>query len=158
MTGKHGTPIDRFNNYVERSSGCWLWTGGLSPKGYGRFNAGNKRVELAHRFSFRTHRGPIPEGLCVCHHCDNRKCVNPEHMFLGSQYENMQDMALKGRAPITKGEKCGKAKLTERQALEILRSKDVGPSLAQKYGVNVSTIYNIRSGKRWAHLTATVGT
>lgn len=93
------TPSDiaRFNRKVERSEqGCWMWVGAMRPNGYGNFNLGNKTTG-AHRAAWILANGPIPDGLQVLHRCDVPSCVNPSHLFLGTQEDNMQDMIAKGR-------------------------------------------------------------
>jgi hypothetical protein len=92
----------RFWKFVEKSDGCWLWTGQRTPEGYGRFVVGRtpKKKGLnkgAHRFSWELHHGAIPEGLVVCHHCDNPSCIRPDHLFVGTVSDNTQDMLRKGR-------------------------------------------------------------
>jgi HNH endonuclease len=112
---KHGDPLheaprvrrgsneERFWSYVQRGEGCWIWTGGrhLSRGGYGQFHfyvgPGETRNVLAHRYSAQLAGMDIDSGF-VCHHCDNPKCVRPDHLFIGSHEENMRDMAQKGRA------------------------------------------------------------
>src|SRR5215831_7021758 len=92
--------IERFWSHVSKADGCWEWTAYRDPAGYGRLGAGSKKagVILAHRFSWIIHFGPIPEGIHVCHHCDNPPCVRPEHLFLGSNADNHADMRAKGRS------------------------------------------------------------
>lgn len=104
MSGSIATPpAIRFARFFERSGGCWNWLGGLFKEtGYGKFNAGKGEngktiTAYAHRVSYELHTGPIPEGMQVLHRCDNPRCVRPDHLFLGTQLDNMRDMIAKGR-------------------------------------------------------------
>ena len=97
-------PEERFWRHVDKAGDCWLWTKAVDSRGYGRFglkgaNAGG--WVLAHRYAFQLTRGPIPDGMHVCHTCDVRNCVNPDHLFLGTALDNMRDMIAKGRQRFT---------------------------------------------------------
>ena len=85
----------RFWHLVEKGDDCWLWTGAVFGGGYGRITVNGKRV-AAHRFSYEAANGPIPDGLFICHSCDVKSCVNPAHLFAGTQADNMQDWTRKG--------------------------------------------------------------
>lgn len=91
--------LDRFWSKVNQHApgGCWEWTAGLNDSGYGMFPLWPRPAERAHRFSWHQHRGAIPDALCVLHRCDNRKCVNPDHLFLGTRGDNIRDCFGKGR-------------------------------------------------------------
>lgn len=99
LTGKRpkGDEEFRFWFRVDKTGDCWTWTGGTSRNGYGAFWTKEKRLVRASRFSYALHYGPIPDGMVVCHRCDNPPCVRPDHLFLGTQGDNMRDMWQKGR-------------------------------------------------------------
>ena len=148
---------ERFNDFVipEPNSGCWIWLGHLSTSGYARFSVNRKLVQ-ANRYSWELHRGIIPEGLYACHTCDNRACVNPEHLFLGTQAENLKDMVRKGRDNPRRGEQHAKAFLTDADVLSIRADQRPLDLIAQNYGVDKSYIWKIKKGWHWAHLPLNV--
>ena len=144
---------ERFWSKVEQTDGCWEWKGSVAGgTGYGCFYDG--RAYSTHRYSWELHHGPVPPGLCVLHHCDNRRCVRPDHLWLGTKAENSRDMATKGRenVPGYKGEEHGEAKLTNEQVREIRASTGTGVSLAARFGVSPSLVSLIRRRKAWTHL------
>lgn len=143
-----------FNARVDRSSadGCWPWTGTLNVTGYGNGHCNSKRF-LSHRLGFELANGPIPDGMEVCHRCDNPRCVRPDHLFLGTHAENMADMSKKGRS--ARGERNGIAKLTANAAREIRRLVSMGEmkiEIAKRFGVGESVVRSIAKRKRWAHV------
>lgn len=149
-------PVYRFHeSYIpEPNSGCWIWLGAArGSMGYGSIRINNRNV-VAHRFSWKIHNGEIPEGLLVCHKCDNVSCVNPDHLFLGTAKDNRQDMFRKGRQNCKgpsnlKGDKNPSAKLTAGEAREIRVSTMKINEIASKYNISRSTIFRIRNGKLW---------
>lgn len=143
----------------DSTTGCWNWTGTRGRTGYGRLTIG-KQAFLAHRLSYEMFCAPIPDGMCVLHHCDNPSCVNPGHLFLGTQADNIADMVTKrrhakGHIVAHVGTANFKAKLTESDVIAI-RSDYIssGPELARRFGVSNVQISNIRRGKSWSHVQA----
>lgn len=150
----HGLSLkERLYARITITEHCWIWTGYKDPNGYGRINVKNKPL-LAHRLSWIVHHGAIPEGMNVLHHCDNPICVRPDHLFLGSQDDNIQDAIKKGRDDygLLRGEKHGCAKLNNAQVLEIRNSNETGVFLAKKYNVSTTTISDITKRKIWKHI------
>jgi hypothetical protein len=138
---------------VDGATGCWNWTAGKDKNGYGQFSPYRRQNMRAHRASYELHREPIPEGLCVCHRCDNPSCINPDHLFLGTNAENTADRQAKGRQRYAIGSACGRAKLTEEEVSVILAAEGVTHrKLADRFGVTQSTISEIRSRKIWTHV------
>ena len=143
------TTEEKFERRVVRGAGCWLWVGGHNSHGYGTVNH-NKRRQYAHRVAWEMAYGPIPDGMGVLHRCDNPPCVRPDHLFLGGQKLNGEDMAAKDRS--THGSKNPAAKLTESDVMDILRSDEPMQRLADKYGVNHTAIWMIKRGVRWTRV------
>lgn len=134
-------------------SGCWIWTGHISPHGYGKLKDGERPIP-AHRVAFELFRGAIPHGLFVCHRCDVRCCVNPAHLFLGTLADNNRDRDQKLRHKPLRGERHGGSILTVEQAREIFSSCDTGRVLAKRYGVAPCTISAIKKRRIWGWATA----
>ena len=142
-----GSLRDRFfSRFVKLDNGCWQWRSHTDKDGYGVL-PGDRQSTRAHRLSYEIHRGVIPDDLIVCHHCDNPGCVNPDHLFIGTQKDNAQDALKKRRHYV--GEKNGRSKLTEENVKEILNSNINGQQLADKLGVTRSTINKVRKGITW---------
>lgn len=142
--------LDRFDTRVEKTSKCWNWTGSTFENGYGVFTLRRKAVR-AHRFAWHVANGrPIPDGLVIMHSCDNRICVNPNHLSLGTPLENVQDRNAKGRT--ARGEKTAKAKLTSDQVRMIREDTRGHKPVAIEFGVARSLVQRIRQGKGWNHV------
>lgn len=176
---KPGTPItlEFIYSRVDRSGACWRWLGAKSGKGYGKVRVGRGRVDV-HRLVYALVNGPIPDGLQVLHRCDNPICCRPDHLFLGTQSDNMQDMLAKGRnfhqtrperlargarnGAYTqpecrrRGERNGRAILAEADVVAVRRLHATGDyllrDLAARYGVSVATIHRAVRGKAWSYL------
>lgn len=130
---------------------CWEWVGNRKLSGYGRIDF-QKKSYLAHRLSWEIHRGEVPRGMFVCHKCDNPSCVNPDHLFIGSHQENMDDMRRKGRCRRISGVAHYKAKLQEKQIVQIRNSDMSSRRLAVIFGVSHHNILSIKNRKTWKHL------
>lgn len=150
--------IDQFWANVNESdpNKCWIWQGYIHPSGYGKAHWRGKTV-IASRVSYMIHNGPIPKDMFVCHDCpggDDSRCVNPAHLFLGTQADNMADMIAKGRK--ARGEASGRNKLTEAQVIEIRQKHKQGNiaprQLAVEYNVCTSNIYQIVNRTSWRHI------
>jgi hypothetical protein len=152
--------LDRFWFSIDKSDGCWEWTGKLQGSGYGQFRV-EKAFVTSHRYAYELHYGPIPDGLKVLHKCDNRKCCNPSHLFLGTSADNSADMVAKGRQ--AKGIQHGNAKLDvdiadamremcrrfppTRQRHEL--SFGIASFLGRWFGVTHCTVLRVVNNQNW---------
>lgn len=139
-------------NITNNPQDCWVWTRYKRPDGYGEFCLNGYAIRV-HRLAWFLTYGEIPNSLFVCHHCDNPACCNPQHLFLGTQLENMIDMKNKNRKVVPKGEKHGSAKLTSSEVAEIrqlyLKGNVTQRELAIKFRVSHPVINNIINNKTW---------
>lgn len=158
--------IERLAANSERRGECIVWTGNCRPNGYGRVTISRRKSLSAHRLAYTLSVGEIPEGMHVCHRCDNRPCINPAHLFLGTALDNMRDKVAKGRQARgeghgfhttpearPRGEGHGLAKLTAEQVAEIRRRyiprKVTMRALAAEYGISSSNVCFIVHGATW---------
>lgn len=140
----------KFWRRVQKTETCWLWTGSKTHNGYGMLRTSDSA--LAHRVSWEIHNGVIPEGMFVCHHCDNPPCVNPDHLFLGTHADNMRDGVMKGRFLNTGS---GNRKLNEHQVRDIRAKHAAGQNrtqLGHEYGVTRWAITDIVSRRKWPNV------
>ncbi len=144
--------VTHFWSKVRLGDGCWEWQAGLSGSGYGLFATAYARSSPAHRVSWFLAYGLIPDGLCVCHHCDNKLCVRPDHLFLGTRTDNNQDMYRKRIHPW--GERSGRATVTEADVLYIRASHPTKTfhELAAETGATYWAVWDIVRGRSWKHL------
>ncbi|HYF40922.1 MAG TPA: HNH endonuclease signature motif containing protein [Ramlibacter sp.] len=154
------------NGSTLANGGCWEWHLHRDRKGYGRAVDAATGEVLAHRISWIAHHGPIPKGMHVLHRCDNPPCVNPEHLFLGTNDDNAADRHAKGRSKGAAGERNGKAKLLPEHVAQIRREVALLPlspsgkrlkdgalaPVAAKYGISESSIRALVAGKTWSHI------
>lgn len=165
------TLAERFWEKVEKTEDCWVWQAALGRGGYGKVGLGGRAggTAPAHRVSWALARGPIPPGRWVLHHCDNRRCVRPEHLFLGNAADNSADMKAKGRSAAgdrqglrkhperaSRGEGRWSARLNEFQIMELRAAYAAGGiyqrELALRYGIAQGQVSRIVTGQRWKHI------
>lgn len=144
----------RFWAKINKTESCWLWTAGKASMRYGNIGARGHTMIRAHIASWILHVGPVPEGMEVCHSCDNPLCVRPDHLWIGTHAQNMADCKAKGRARTRHGEEHGMSKLTQEQVEAIRQSyssKDKnGGKLARAFGVTRHTIWKIIHHRTWS--------
>lgn len=159
--------LSYFLPLVDKTETCWLWIGSIAPNGYGSCRQ-YRGFRTPHRVAWALWRGDIPHGMYVCHKCDVRVCVNPDHLFIGTPADNNHDMAAKGRLrwatwhqaltqyPDRRGEKCATARLSASDVLEIRARYDGRISsfkvLAEEFGISPSYVQKIIYRKRWTHI------
>lgn len=152
--------LERYWGKIKKSRKCWEWEGSLDSYGYGmlsfRPQRGCRKVNLmVHQIAYFLKHLSIPAGLCVCHHCDNRKCVNPKHLFAGTHTENIKDRDRKNRHWVWCGVQSPVAKLTERQVREARKLWDknwTAREIAAKFGVSRGCINGVVFGTNWKQL------
>lgn len=150
----------RFTEKVDKGhdeSGCWIWTGARTSSGYGSFSIDGKR-QSAHRVAWEVQNGPIPDGMCVLHGCDVKRCVNPSHLHLGTNAQNGKEAQERGllQGKSIRGESHHRAKLTEAMVHEVrrLHAEGVGGcrTLARRFGVTKHTVQSIVLRETWKHV------
>ena len=163
--------IEKFYNKIspEPNTGCWLWEGNLNEHGYGFAPTNELKMISAHRFSYAIHKGKIPKGKCVLHACDKPICVKPDHLFIGTQQDNIRDKVRKNRQAkglthgsvthpeiVRKGSNHHKSKVDEETVLKIRKEHDgkhgIGVYLSNKYGLSQSQICCIVKRRGWKHV------
>lgn len=149
---------ERFWSYVNKTETCWLWIGALHDWGYGIFYVNrDRRLVRAHRYSLELAGIKVPGMKNVCHKCDVPECVNPGHLFIGTQQENIHDCMAKGRKAkvVSVGIKNGNCRLTENQVVEIKRLIEAGElqeTIAKMFGIHQVMVSRIKCGKAWTHI------
>lgn len=137
-------------------SECWEWTGSIEKSGYGLLGAwlDGRTIHLkAHRVAYAIANGETPTTRLVCHKCDNRKCVNPSHLFLGTPKDNSDDKFSKGRFVAVRGVDNSRARVSEEQVLSIFKDRRTYSLIGRAHGVSKSVVYDIKRRRTWRHLT-----
>lgn len=145
------TEQERFMSKIIKTKTCWIWKASFREGGYGQFRFRGTTAR-ANRVSYILFVGDIPKGKFVLHTCDNTKCVNPEHLFIGDHFDNMKDMFKKGRNPNLKGDKHPRSKLKPNDILAIRRDNRTYREIAKTYGIDGSHVSDIKNFKTWKHI------
>lgn len=153
-TDRHASAIERFNAKINKAtkSGCWLWTGRRDihkgRKTYGCFSVKGRDMKT-HRFSYEHFVGPIPAGMKVCHKCDVQRCANPDHLFLGTQFDNVHDCIRKGRANLRGNAILTEAKVRRIRKMYVPWKRGNKAAIAAKFAIAPNTVSYIVRGDRW---------
>lgn len=148
---------ENFWDKVNKTEGCWNWTGGTNGKGYGLFKVpGTRKNMTAHRMSYALRNGEITSDQWVLHKCDNPLCVNPDHLFLGTPADNVADMDAKGRrvSPVRKGERNGRALLDADKVrlIRLLHGKFSRDAMTKIFGIGKSQLHRVVTRQQWANV------
>lgn len=147
MTPAEATTYLLARSEADPNSGCWLWTGAVNAKGYGRATFSGEAVK-AHRLAYRLFGGELGNGH-VCHRCDTPSCVNPDHLWLGTNTDNVRDKIAKGRQPPADGERNNRAKLTADDVKDVRASSETNTEAARRLGVTRKAVAFARDGTNW---------
>lgn len=145
---------ESYERHVVRGEGCWEWSGVLHKSGYAVLKYGKKQIG-AHQASWLIHKGKIENGLWTLHHCDNKKCTNPDHIYLGNAKRNAQDREDRQRRPIRRGDSHPNSKLNEDQVKEIKKRMKIGITLtrlSKDFSISLGSLEAIKSGTTWKHV------
>lgn len=145
------------NSIPEPNSGCLLWTAAVARNGYGvasYWRGGRQKTEYAHRIAYKLANGSIPTGLYICHKCDVRSCINPEHLFAGTAADNTGDMTRKGRHAglRRKGSAHPRSKINEEAVRRILSAEGTHKEIGKEFGISADNVCLIRGNKAWQHV------
>lgn len=147
--------FDFYSNIIKKETGCWEWQAGKTKAGYGQYSL-NKKVLYAHRLSWELSNKEIPKGMHVLHSCDNPSCINPDHLFIGTQKDNMRDKINKGRSNLPFGIRSGVSKLTEEQVTKIRTLYNTGKyshrTLGIMFAISNRNVSSITRYETWRHL------
>lgn len=150
---------ERFLKKIQKTKTCWLWTATKNRKGYGQFGVrrGSKwKIEYAHRVAYEMFVGKIPKGLLVLHNCDNPTCVNPKHLWTGTNYDNCKDRIKKGRSADTRGEKNGRAIVNAKDVIKIRNlyktNNHSQTEIGKMFGLKKSMVGRIVNKQAWKHI------